>query len=206
MPLINQLNVSGELSLESDVSGKLSFENNSIAGITRMPELLNRNNIHYDTTANWNSKPLVIAERSHIYIYSDYTTTVKDGETVYVPAMKIGDGSSYLIDMPFATSGSSGSTNVIIKTSNEWAESPTFTSTRGVIYVYMDDDNVRIKIGDGSAYVVDLPFVSATGDDFSDHINNMDIHVTAAEKETWNNKWRGYLATTEGENLVFTTN
>lgn len=46
-----------------------------------------------------------------------------------------------------------------------------------------------IKIGDGKAYVQDLPFVN---DDLRDqllnHINNPEIHVTMAEKLFWNNK------------------
>lgn len=46
-----------------------------------------------------------------------------------------------------------------------------------------------IKIGDGRAYVQDLPFVN---DDLRDqilnHINNPEIHVTMAEKLFWNNK------------------
>ena len=45
------------------------------------------------------------------------------------------------------------------------------------------------KIGDGRAYVQDLPFVN---DDLRDqllnHINNPEIHVTMAEKLFWNNK------------------
>jgi len=46
-----------------------------------------------------------------------------------------------------------------------------------------------IKIGDGRAYVQDLPFVN---DDLRDqllnHISNPEIHVTMAEKLFWNNK------------------
>lgn len=46
-----------------------------------------------------------------------------------------------------------------------------------------------IKIGDGRAYVQDLPFVDEElREKLMNHINNMDIHVTLAEKEFWNNK------------------
>lgn len=57
--------------------------------------------ICYDTTANWNSQPSLIAKKGYIYIYSDYSTIIVDGEEVVVPRMKVGDGSAYLIDMPF---------------------------------------------------------------------------------------------------------
>jgi hypothetical protein len=46
-----------------------------------------------------------------------------------------------------------------------------------------------IKIGDGLAYVQDLPFVDEElREKLMNHINNMDIHVTLADKEFWNNK------------------
>lgn len=46
-----------------------------------------------------------------------------------------------------------------------------------------------IKIGDGMAYVQDLPFVDQElRDKIMDHINNPDIHVSLREKLFWNNK------------------
>lgn len=210
MPLINRLDITGQLVNSSLVdSGKLSTDN-QMTGRSHLPNVLDRTAIHYDTTENWNSRTMLVGERSHIYIYSDYASAEIDGETVLVPAMKIGDGNSYLIDMPFVTGGSAG--NVIVKSSDEWAETPELVSDKGTIYVYMDKDesgnitDVKFKIGDGAAFVVDVPFASPSKNEFDSHINNTDVHVTPAEKEAWNNKWRGYLSTAEGENLVFTTN
>lgn len=46
-----------------------------------------------------------------------------------------------------------------------------------------------IKIGDGQAYVQDLPFVDKDlREKLMNHINNVDIHTTLAEKLFWNNK------------------
>lgn len=46
-----------------------------------------------------------------------------------------------------------------------------------------------IKIGDGQAYVQDLPFVDKDlREKLMNHINNIDIHTTLAEKLFWNNK------------------
>ena len=46
-----------------------------------------------------------------------------------------------------------------------------------------------IKIGDGNAYVQDLPFVDKDlRDKLMAHINNSEIHTTLAEKLFWNNK------------------
>lgn len=36
-----------------------------------------------------------------MYVYSDYKTEIIDGERVSRPGIKVGDGTSYLIDMPF---------------------------------------------------------------------------------------------------------
>lgn len=52
----------------------------------------------YATTATWNSQPQLIADRGYIYIYSDYR---QDEQGNKIASMKVGDGTSYLIDMPF---------------------------------------------------------------------------------------------------------
>ena len=46
-----------------------------------------------------------------------------------------------------------------------------------------------IKVGDGMAYVQDLPFIDGDlRDRLLDHVNNMEIHATIGEKMFWNNK------------------
>lgn len=52
----------------------------------------------YASTATWNSKPQLISARGYIYIYSDYRQNLHGDN---IAAMKVGDGTSYLIDMPF---------------------------------------------------------------------------------------------------------
>lgn len=59
--------------------------------------------IHYGTTEYWDSQTMLIGEKSHIYVYTDYTTTEYNGNSVFVPNIKIGDGNAYLIDNPFIT-------------------------------------------------------------------------------------------------------
>ena len=63
----------------------------------------------------------------------------------------------------------------------------------------MGNTNIAgFKVGDGLAYVVDLPFVDALMDL---HMRNDNIHVTAEEKAFWNAKNRGFV---NGENLILT--
>jgi hypothetical protein len=59
-----------------------------------------KNRIYYDTTANWNSQPQLVAEKGCIYIYSD----AKIYEGVPLPRIKVGTGSVYLIDLMFIDS------------------------------------------------------------------------------------------------------
>ena len=71
-----------------------------------------------------------------------------------------------------------------------------YIPNRGNILIYTDKETLNdnttvpgIKIGDGLAYGIDLPFV---GDDIAEdllsHINNTTVHITAAERTKWNNK------------------
>lgn len=76
-----------------------------------------------------------------------------------------------------------------------WAEHPEYIPEQGAIIVYsdyatVDEANVpNIKVGDGTTYVVDLPFVA---DDLrallAEHISDSAIHVSAADRAFWDNK------------------
>ena len=102
--------------------------------------------IHTDTTANWNAQRDFVAENGHVYVYSDYQTI--DG--VPVPGFKVGDGSSYLIDMPFAGASDRAS--------------------------------------------------------LEEHINDNVRHITAEEREFWNNKVTCFISSGDNETVVFTKN
>lgn len=53
------------------------------------------------TTAEWQQLTSLVSEKGGIYVWSDYK--VEDGENI--PAIKIGDGLAYVVDLPFATQG-----------------------------------------------------------------------------------------------------
>ena len=166
---------------------------------------------YYGTTSYWNEKTNMVSQAGYIYIYSDYQTVIVNGETYNVPAMKVGDGTSYLIDLPFISNDPSG-TSVVSNTTAEWNANPLYMSEPNVIYVYTDyatsNDGVLIpglKVGDGMAYVVDLPFIYGSSKDFQKHISNLGIHVADDDRELWDNKWSGYIDNDDSEKLVFTT-
>ena len=81
-------------------------------------------------------------------------------------------------------------------TTAEWAALTHIVSRKGEIYIYSDATEdaqgnpvPMVKIGDGNAYVVDLPFSSA-----------VDMRITAADIENWNNK---VAVRIEGDRLIF---
>ena len=74
----------------------------------------------------------------------------------------------------------------------EWNSQPTLIAEKGLIYVYSDysvDSQGRnvagIKVGDGKAYLIDMPFVDET---MYEHIQDIEIHITQSERLRWNNK------------------
>lgn len=96
-------------------------------------------------------------------------------------------------------------------TTEHWNQHPDFIPLEGEAIVYTDYAKTRdadgntinvanIKIGDGKAYVVDLPFIYA-GDPagIAEHVNDFTIHVTQAEKDYWNEKLNCEL---DGETLI----
>lgn len=107
--------------------------------------------VYYDTTANWNNMNTLISEEGAVYIYSDHESYTDDNEDlIVVPGVKIGDGTSYLIDRPFTS--------------------------------------------DALSYAI------------TKHIGNSSMHVTAAEKQAWNNKVSSYIDGADPENLVLSKN
>ena len=84
---------------------------------------------------------------------------------------------------------------VLCDTTANWRTYIDYVAPKGAIVIYSDyatvDDKPvpNIKIGDGLAYLIDLPYVN---DDLREallqHINDATAHITAAERAKWNNK------------------
>lgn len=96
---------------------------------------------------------------------------------------------------------------VLFDTTANWDAQTTLVSNANTLYVYTDhqldsqgNKVAGIKVGDGLAYVVDLPFTDTVT---TEHIADNTRHVTQAERDFWNNKVRCYYAGTE--QLIFTT-
>ena len=87
---------------------------------------------------------------------------------------------------------------IVSKTTEEWASTPTAMSFPNTIYVYTDYKEIGpnqyapgFKIGDGTTYVADLPFVTAE-----------DARITQADIDKWNDAAR-VTVDEEHHRLVF---
>ena len=92
-------------------------------------------------------------------------------------------------------------------TTANWNAAIGFVPLKGEIIIYDDYDTIEyevedlgqvhtitkiipgVKIGDGLAYVQDLPFISdELRDRLMAHIENQDLHTSLGEKTFWSNK------------------
>jgi hypothetical protein len=104
-------------------------------------------------------------------------------------------------------------------TTANWDAARTFIPLRGEIIIYTDHGQMNdgfgntinvpgIKIGDGSAYLIDLPFVGAEEryailQELRAHTGDWSIHVSAEDRTFWNNKLN---YTINDGNLTFNRN
>lgn len=102
---------------------------------------------------------------------------------------------------------------IFYNTKEGWGNQAGLIGEKDALYIYTnaseeDGKNIpNFKIGDGSSYLIDAPFITdTTMKVLNEHINNDTIHVSAADRERWDNKVRAYHSTVDEENLVFTTN
>lgn len=92
----------GKLFIDAPVNGTLqrTLINPEVdwSQITNKPENIVK--IFYNTKEGWNSQAGLIGQANALYVYTN--ASEEDGKNI--PSFKIGDGSSYLIDIPFIAS------------------------------------------------------------------------------------------------------
>jgi len=98
---------------------------------------------------------------------------------------------------------------ILSNTTADWNSQSSLIAAKNSIYIYTDyqttddgDSIPGIKIGDGLAYLIDIPFVDTL---MMEHMNDTDIHITSTERETWNSKVSVSLDPNNSSCLVFTT-
>ena len=104
--------------------------------------------------------------------------------------------------------------SIKIGTTEYWNSQASLIPSRGELFIYSDYDHTSggdpipgMKVADGSAYLIDLPFVgggipSTLVDTINEHIQNGSIHVSSSDRENWDSKLSCRL---DGENLILTS-
>lgn len=113
--------------------------------------------------------------------------------------------------------GGSDYTKIYYDTTENWNSNHSI-SIKQALYVYTDGvaytDNEgnqryqpKIKVGDGLAYISDLPFLNGSvSDDLYAHIADKIVHITQGERDKWNQKCRVDESDVENGNLILTIN
>ena len=135
--------------------------------------------LKYDTEENWSKAIRFCPLMGEVIIYAI-------DDTHPFPRLKVGDGTTPVVDLPFLSDANENK-NVQYHTAEYWNSQLDYIPIQGQIIVY--SDNNSIKIGDGTTYLVDLPFITdLISQQLQQHIINTDIHISAAERIFWNNK------------------
>ena len=132
-------------------------------------------------------------------------------KSVGVADLTLNGTSPLALDIPTTTSQRA---RALVDTTENWQKKTSYVPIKGEIIVYSDRNVIDgqnypgIKIGDGLAYVVDLPFV---GEEITaniieilnEHILNINAHVSEEDRSFWNNKLNYAI---DGEKLIFNRN
>ena len=116
-----------------------------------------------------------------------------------------------------ATTGRASDIPIHYGTCEYWNSQPELVGRKSHIYVYSDFEETEIdgkivavpniKIGDGNAFLIDNPFLTASVDEILKmHIDDSSVHISADERDFWNNKVRAYIDPENPEILILTTN
>ena len=140
MQILNNLNLNG------NVLENTGFENLAADPVT----CLKRGRMYYNTTLNcykvyngtawvfltgmvvskttdeWRNGGLIVSKKDVIYVYTDYYSDTIEGETIYIPGVKIGDGNAYVQDLSFT---------------NQYITQSTIEKWNNKVTAYIDDVN-----------------------------------------------------------------
>lgn len=106
--------------------------------------------------------------------------------------------------------GGARSKSIFVDTTANWNAQRDLIAKKDCIYVYTDYQVIdgieypALKVGDGMAYLIDLPFVMGSNAALNEHINDTDVHIQPGERQYWNNKVTCFMSAADDETIVFT--
>lgn len=136
--------------------------------------------LKYDTEEHWSRALHFTPLKGEVIIYSADNTHP-------FSRIKVGDGTTPVIDLPFISANCMNK-GIEYHTTEYWDARRLYIPNAGEIIIYSDkrgQNMPALKIGDGSSYLIDLPFLD---DLMMAHIRNTEIHVSAEDRIFWNNK------------------
>ena len=98
-----------ELNVRGIVRPEISIQGHVIPSVSMKGEIQKGSGtgggVIMKTKAEWAALPTMMSKKGVFYVYTDYRQEENPvtHEIVNIPAMKIGDGMSYVVDLPFTT-------------------------------------------------------------------------------------------------------
>lgn len=167
------------------------------------------NDARIDISTNTNPAIDSLVTSDKVLDISSVTDQIFDADFAASNGLGVSLNPKHYVDVTFGAGYSMSDCKVLYATTARWNSDPTRIAKRGYVYIYSDwktDTDGQylagIKIGDGSAYLIDLPFLDEI---YYKHLEDRIVHITQQEREFWNDKVRCYIDPINPENLIFTT-
>ena len=160
-------------------------------------------------------KVVLLIRKDSLANWTQNNPILRAGEMSYVSdtgRCKVGDGKTHWLDLPFFAleTDIEDADSIVMKPESAWRNgADRVISKKGMIYIYTYNEGQmpkppKIKIGDGKAYIIDLPFITDQLQDRIDmHIANMNMHVSPTDRAFWNNKLNMPLSEVTNNTLFF---
>ena len=98
--------------------------------------------IKIGTREQWRAQPSFVSEAGVLYIYSNYKTKEENDQIIYIPGIKIGDGVTYIEDLPFLNEDIEGRVYQHISNNVAHISSEERTFWNNKVRCYNDDENL----------------------------------------------------------------
>ena len=154
-------------------------------------------------------KVTILLRRDTLKNWKTTNPILKSGQMSYVTDVgkcKIGDGVTEWNNLPYFAleTDYDDTATIIIKSAQAWPEYDHAISNLGTIYIYTyENESPKVRIGDGGAYICDLPFTTDTiSNKIDNHINNETIHISQEQRQFLNDKVTAYVHPDNQNQLV----
>lgn len=199
------IDMNGNVEATSSLNGSI-MNAESLSGMIALPDIL-RGYSNYELAVQNGFEGTVEEYLRSLVGESVVIDIVENTPISYILSFSVGEES---VITPNLIRG-----QVHCATTAEWNSHRDIVSEAGAIYIYLDASSYvdehghtvtypSFKLGDGNAFLIDLPF---GGDaEIIQHTTDKVAHITAQERSFWNNKVSIDESDVGNETLIFTVN